>query len=759
MEICGQLFGEEVIRRIRDELSSTPELSQRALSRRVCQWLGWRSGRGELQDANCRKALKELARRGVIELPVSEERYAFARRRRPLSGRVGDLAEVECDLKDLGHIEVVPVSSRYSKSSGTWNALMDRYHYLGGGPFYGAQIRYVIRSEHHGCLGGLSFSGASWALRDRDRFIGWSEQARGANLQKVVCNSRFLIVPTVCVPNLASHVLSLSVSRLSDDWQRRYGYRPVLAETFVDPTLFHGTCYRAANWRKVGRTAGRRTSGGNLKKDIYVYELSKDWRSILQREPSCLWSRRSRPEKFSHWTQEEFWSVQWYDRRLTARLMSLASDFFDRPGELVPDACQGSKAKIKGAYRFFNNERVDMQAILLPHKRATIERMKEHQVVLAPQDTTTLNYTAHPCEEMGPIGKRADKAQGLIVHDTMAFSEQGTPLGLLDVQCWARDPKEHGKKHKRKQLPIEAKESMKWLKSYRAVGEAQQECPETMVVSVGDREADIYELFHEALRCDSGPELLVRAERSRNRKVGQHHLWEEMASREPAGVYEVAVPRRGSRRARRAKLNVHFGPVTLKAPQTKKEYGDIELWAVYAVETDYPQEVTSPLEWMLLTTIAVKSFAQARRCLKWYATRWGIEEYHRTLKTGCRIKDRMLRTVDRLESCLAIDMVVAWRVSWLTKQARETPEVSCDEVLTQDEWQVACARHSGKPPPQEPPSLITALVLIATLGGFIGSKAYPFPGTTTLWRGLVKLENMVEGYQLALSVQRQRDGP
>jgi hypothetical protein len=306
----------------------------------------------------------------------------------------------------------------------------------------------------------------------------------------VVCNSRFLIVPTVVVPNLASRALSLSLSRLADDWFDRYGYRPVLVETFVNPSRFHGTCYRASNWTKVGRTAGRRKGGE--KKDIYVCGLCPDWHSILQEEPKSLWRQRQRPKTFSHWTKEEFFCTQWYDVRLANRLISLASDFFDHPGELVPDTCNGSKAKIKGAYRFFDNERVDMQSILLPHKRATIERMKEHEVVLAPQDTTTLNYTPHPCEGMGPIGSEADKTKGMVVHDTMAFTEQGTPLGLLDVQCWARDPKEHGKKHKRKQLPIEAKESVKWLNSYRAVGEANLECPDTMVVSVGDREADIY---------------------------------------------------------------------------------------------------------------------------------------------------------------------------------------------------------------------------------------------------------------------------
>jgi hypothetical protein len=131
-----------------------------------------------------------------------------------------------------------------------------------------------------------------------------------------------------------------------------------------------------------------------------------------------------------------------------------------------------------GAYRFFQNPKVNMDVVLTPHTEATIERIKQHRVVLVPQDTTTLNYTTHPMMEgLGPINNTSDKSIGLLLHDTLAFTENGTPLGVVDAQIWARDPHDKGKRHKRKELPIEQKESMKWLKSFRKVAEIQKLCP------------------------------------------------------------------------------------------------------------------------------------------------------------------------------------------------------------------------------------------------------------------------------------------
>src|SRR6266496_648055 len=197
--------------------------------------------------------------------------------------------------------------------------------------------------------------------------------------------------------------------------------------------------------------------------------------------------------------------------RSTQRLLVLARDFYARPQAQIPQACQ-SRGKTKAAYRFLEHPETTMEQLMAAHVTATGQRIAQERIVLAVQDTTSLNYSTHPATaQLGPIGSRPDGLIGLLVHDTMAFSLEGTPLGLLDVQCWARDAATFGKKHQRKQQPIEQKESSKWLHSWRRVAAVQQRCPHTTLVSVGDREADIYELFHLAHQTPTGPKLPCRA--------------------------------------------------------------------------------------------------------------------------------------------------------------------------------------------------------------------------------------------------------
>lgn len=764
MELCGQYFSTELLDRIGETLKAEPSISRRKLSRRVCAWLGWRGVDEKLCEVSCRKALAELDRRGLIRLPKLRQSNPFVSGGTKPVGEPPDIPEVECDLGELGEIRVFPVSSRYSKNSRIWNALMEHYHYLGRGPLCGAQIRYLVQSDAVGWLGALSFSAATWRLRARDFWIGWSDRAHRANLQKIICNSRFLILPTVKVKNLASHVLAQATGRVCQDWEERYPYRPVLVETFVDPSRHKGTCYRAANWIEVAQTAGRKSTFPNGKvpggrKDIFAYPLCDEWRTILCQEPDTPVGFHPRPESFDDWVHEEFFSVELYDTRLRQRLFQIAHDFFEQPGTLIPQASHGSISKAKAAYRFFSNKRVSMDRLLKPHVESTTQRIKEHAVVLSVQDTTILDYSSHHATKgLGPTNTKKDKAKGLILHDTMAFTPEGTPLGLVNVQCWARDPAQAGKRDKRKELPIEEKESYKWITSYRAAADIQADCPDTTIVSVGDREADIYELFHEAYQTKGGPEILIRAERSRSRKVGERFLWDEMAAREAAGAFLIQIPRRKSQRAREAKVQIRFAEVELKPPRGR-ELPPLKVWAVYVVEIDAPKGLKNPLEWMLLTTVETTNLEQALQIVKWYTIRWNIEIYHKVIKSGCRIKDRLLHEVDSLRACLAIDLVVAWRVFSLVKLGREMPDLSCECLLTQDEWKVLWAYENQTTPPQTPPTIEWAARKIAKMGGYLGRKGDGPPGATTMWRGLNRLQTMVSFYQRASWAITPRDGP
>jgi hypothetical protein len=753
MVVCGQEFTPELLGRISDLVLAQPQLSRRALSRRVCEWLNWRAPDGRLKQMSCRVALCKLARAGALTLP--QPTAALPRTRCVSCAQVlqGVTIPVKTRLANLGRIDVMLVGERASRAAQVWKALMQRHHYLGAGPLCGAQLRYLVRSEYYGIVAALAFSASAWRVRARDRYIGWSETARARNLPWVVANSRFLMVPGVEVAHLASHVLGSCVKRLALDWQARYGYRPLLLESFVERGRFKGTCYRAANWMHVGHSCGRgrqdraRCARVPLK-DVYLYPLQRDWRARLCDAPAVRPLLGLGSAAGADWAQQELGRAKLGDARLQARLIGLARDFYAKPRAQIPQAC-GTRAKAKAAYRFFDHEHTSMDAILQSHYQASAQRASGEAVVLAVQDTTSLNYDAQPAiENLGPIGARADAWFGLLVHDTMAFSVSGLPLGLIDVQCWARDANQFGKKHKRRELPIEDKESYKWLKSVQAAARLQACLPHTSVVSVGDREADVFELFDHTRSLPHAPKLLIRAEQNRALTQEQGKLWEHLRAHPIAGYQQLQLPRRGSRAARMVKLAISYACVELKPPQRKASLTALRLWAVFAREIDAPANATA-LEWMLLTTCPVASFEAAIEKLAWYTQRWGIEVYHRTLKSGCQIEARQLGNADRIEACLAIDLVVAWRIMHLSKLGREHPDVPCTLYFSDTEWKALLTFVNRNPEvPAEPPSLREATRLVAGLGGFLGRKCDGEPGTQTLWLGLQRLDDITAMYQV-----------
>lgn len=752
MQVCGRHFDAQVIQRINAEVASVAGLTRHALSRRVCDWLGWVDARGQRKEMSARVALGALARRGLVHLPAAtRERVQPVSESEPVAGQ----ATVSMSLAELGPVELQVVRAGDRAASRVWRGLMDQHHPLRSGPLCGAQLRYLIVSPRHGWLGALAFSAPAWRLAARDRFIGWDDASRRAHLQDVVGNSRFLLLPSVQVKHLASHVLAACLRRLPVDWQVRYGRSPVLVETFVDRASHLGTCYRAANWHWIGDSRGRGRQDaahahGTTPKAIYVYPLVADWRARLG-VPQAPDVALDAPD----WVCEEYATARLGDARQQARLITLVRDFYARPRAQVPEAC-GSRAKTKAAYRFFDHPDTTLDTLLAAHHEATARRCRSESVVLAVQDSTSLNYTAHPAtENLGPLNTRADGSIGLWMHDTLAVTPAGVPLGLVDVQCWARDGTAHGKAASRHQRGIEDKESNKWLRSYAAANALQKQCPTTQVVSVGDREADLYAFLAAAVAEPDQARILIRAERTRRMTEEHGSLWDFMATQPVAGLQALPVPRRGATRARVAQMTVRYAQVDIKAPRRTSAATPVRLWAVFSRE-ETPPAGSTPLEWMLLTTVPVDSFDAARERLAWYATRWQIEVYHRTLKSGCRIEERQLGNADRIEACLAIDLVVAWRVFYATKLGRDTPDVPCTVYFEDDQWRALLAKHTRNPvPPKTPPTLRDAIRMVAALGGFLGRKGDGEPGTQTLWIGLQRLDDLTDMYR----VFTQHTGP
>lgn len=284
---CGRTFTAEELELIRELIASNPQLNRHVLSRLVCDRLGWLRPDGRRKDMSCRVAMLRMHRDGRITLPPPRNSSGGRKPPPRLTAASAPREPLAVSERTLREITLDPVDNR--KDSFLYNELIERYHYLGYQPLPGAQIRYLVRwREEH--LAALGFGAAAWKAAPRDRFIGWTPEERECNLHLIVNNARFLILPWIEARNLASRILSLSVKRLPRDWQIRYGYKPVLLETFVHKERFRGTSYRAANWIHVGETQGR----GKLDryhrhalpiKDIYVYPLQKDFRRRLRTLP------------------------------------------------------------------------------------------------------------------------------------------------------------------------------------------------------------------------------------------------------------------------------------------------------------------------------------------------------------------------------------------------------------------------------------------------------------------------------------------
>lgn len=280
---CGRSFTAAELGRIRELIAEEPSKNRAELSRLVCDELAWLRADGRRKEMSCRVAMLRMERDGLLALPPPERGNGNGRNRPRLSSASDPREPIVCGVEALGELSLRPVAD--PSESALWNELIERYHYLGYKPLTGAQLRYLAFAGSE-LLALLGFGAAAWTLAPRDRFIGWSVEQRANNLQRVVNNARFLILPWVRSRNLASRLLAGVARRLPGDWEQRYGYRPVLLETFVESARFRGTCYRAANWIRVGQTRGRGKKDRRHRhalpvKEVLLYPLHRRFRSVL----------------------------------------------------------------------------------------------------------------------------------------------------------------------------------------------------------------------------------------------------------------------------------------------------------------------------------------------------------------------------------------------------------------------------------------------------------------------------------------------
>jgi hypothetical protein len=448
------------------------------------------------------------------------------------------------------------------------------------------------------------------------------------------------------------------------------------------------------------------------------------------------------------WALAEVAAAALGDPRRTRRVATLLSDLAARPEAGIPAAC-ATPAATKGAYRCLSNAAITADDLVASHIAATTARVAAEPTILALQDTTALDFTAHP--SVAGAGPLAHPAQtGLWVHSVLAATVAGAPLGLLHQHRWARDPDAVGVRHTRRQRPTREKESQRWLDAQTAT---QQAVPADIpVLTVADREADIYDLF--ALERPAGHDLLIRA--AQNRCIGEeaHYLWAAVEAAPVGDVVPVAVGRRADRAPREALLTLRWVPVTLLPPRNRPDRAALAPIPVVALLAEEPQPPADqpPIRWLLLTTRPVANGEAALQYLRCYTQRWLVERYHFVLKSGCRVEALQLRTTARLERALALYAIVAWRLLWLTYLARSDPEQPCTVALTAAEWAVLYVQiHQTGALPARPPPLGQAVRWLARLGGFQDRAGDGPPGVKVIWRGLRRLEDLTLGWHLAIS--------
>ncbi|MEI6415706.1 MAG: Druantia anti-phage system protein DruA [Pseudomonadota bacterium] len=438
------------------------------LADRLCDEFGFVDALDRRQRSGCLKSLRVLEKRGHFVLPTPRRKVGSPRPR-GLASPVPPPQEVPGTVPEVRGLELVLV--RPGEHMRVWNTLLEE-HPRGAGPLVGRQLRYLIGSEH-GWLGGIAFAAPALHLEARDRWIGWDVELRREHLDRVVGMSRLLIRPSVTCANLASRVLGLVMARMPQDFQCRYGYKPWLVETFVDTSAgYFGTCYRAANWTRVGTTQGRGRQDRERRreetvKDLYVYVLADDFRSRLG-----LAARSGGGPlplgvglESETWAKLEFGGARLGDERFTKRLVESATVQAENPTASFPVAADGNKAMIRGQYRLLDQpdeSAVTMENILKPHREQTIRRMMAHKTVLCIQDGTDLNYNgATECQGLGVIGNNqtSAKTRGLHLHSTLVVSDEGLPLGLLRADCKAPKPRNPEDTRPAHEIPLEEKKT------------------------------------------------------------------------------------------------------------------------------------------------------------------------------------------------------------------------------------------------------------------------------------------------------------
>ncbi len=456
------------------------------------------------------------------------------------------------------------------------------------------------------------------------------------------------------------------------------------------------------------------------------------------------------------WVDREIVGCEFKDARLGDRFRKLLAQIGSAMGQSIPLVCQ-DWANTKAAYRFFSNDRVSEADILAGHFQSTRDRtLATDGLVLVLHDTTEFTYQREKSEAIGitkSINSGRDKTGrlrshtvcGILMHSSLAVTTEGLPLGLTAVKFWTRKKFKGTAALKKKinptRIPIEKKESIRWLENLKQSTELLDD--PRRCVHIGDRESDIYELFCAAQQV--GTHFLVRTCVDRLAGDGDHTIVDEMSEVAVKGLHRVEV-RDSNGDPDEAILEIRYRKIRVLPPIGKqKRYPALTLTVIHAEERGTPKN-RKKIDWRLITDLPVQSRKDAIEKLEWYGLRWKIEVFHKILKSGCRAEELKLRTAQRLANLLSVFCILSWRVFWMTMLNRSASDASPDLALT--EVEVGLLDHLMSDRDQKPlrrKTLSHYLTKIARLGGYLARANDPPPGNTVMWRGLSRLTDIELG--------------
>lgn len=455
-----------------------------------------------------------------------------------------------------------------------------------------------------------------------------------------------------------------------------------------------------------------------------------------------------------NWVEEEMTKLDTGDKRLDKRTKLVLQAVADKPNTSFTQQFQ-SAGEVKACYRLFDSDLISSEAILDPHFEKTIERIRTCEVVAIVSDSTSLNYTTRVSNpDSGYIS--SNNAQGFLVHASLATTLDRQPLGVVSAKFWARSKEKSEKKVPREYLPIEEKESYKWIESYAIANKIAQQCPNTQIINVNDREADLIELWEgasKALKAGNAAHLVIRCNHNRavvpTQENANTKLFEFGKEAPVVGYCEFELKNRATHSViRKVKQTIRASSVCIcPAYRSGVEPRQITLNLVYMEELD-PPEGSEPIQWYLLTTLPIQNTEDVQKVIQAYLSRWDIEILFRTFKTGCKVEERSLRTADRLYPMFALFLIVAWRINSLSRISRINPKIPCTVIFSENEWKAAYTAVHKSYPPSTIPTLREMIIMIARLGGYLNRNNDPEPGAKVIWRGLEYLRIFMEAWEI-----------